>query len=276
MAGRRHTRRIIVRAAIILGFLVLTLGVGGPLGPPPVGAKTFAIGSTVVVNTDGLNLRAAPGTDADVLLVLGQASVMKVTDGPVTADGHTWYKVDVWVESPVTGWVAGEYLLAMISAPTEYVPGSFPEQASVQVVTDLLNVRTGPGLDYPVIRQLPEETIFMIGRGPIEADGYSWYTLVIPDRPTAGWVAGEYLALVSDNGTDSGGAAFAAGDTAVIDAPALNCRTGPGLKYPVDHVMTAGETVTVLDGPVGADGYHWYKLEMANGDVVWAIGEGLI
>ena len=61
----------------------------------------------------------------------------------------------------------------------------------------------------------------------------------------------------------------------MIDTPRSSCRTGPGLNYPVDRVLYGGDTVTVLGGPLAA-GYHWHKLEMANGDIAWAIGEGLI
>ena len=83
------------------------------------------------------------------------------------------------------------------------------------------------------------------------------------------------------SGTDGGDGSgwvpsFAIGSTATVDAPRLNCRVGPGLSYAVDHVMLGGEQVVVLDGPVAADGYHWYQLEMENGDIAWAIGEGLI
>jgi uncharacterized protein YgiM (DUF1202 family) len=34
--------------------------------------------------------------------------------------------------------------------------------------------------------------------------------------------------------------------------------------------------VDILDGPVTADGYHWYKVRTNDGDVGWVVGEALI
>jgi uncharacterized protein YgiM (DUF1202 family) len=145
---------------------------------------------------------------------------------------------------------------------------SFAVGDEVVVRTDFLNLRDGAGLTYDVIDVLPEGTALTVTGSRYFADRYEWYKVRETDG-TTGWVAGEYLVLAGDGG------GFAVGDTAVVDTDLLNCRVGPGLDYEVDHVMPGGSQVTILDGPTAADGYHWYQLEMENGDVAWAIGEGL-
>lgn len=143
---------------------------------------------------------------------------------------------------------------------------------TVVVNTDYLNLRDGPSLKaYHLAILIGGDELTVTGGSEV-ADGYTWYPVVASVKgPMPGWVAGEYLELVSGDGT--GG--FQVGDAAVVDTAKLNCRTGPGLNYPVDHVMSGGADVVVLDGPVTADGYHWYQLKMENDDTAWAIGEAL-
>lgn len=249
-------------------YLVLGSGENGAV---------FAVGDSVAVTTDALNLRAQPSLGASVLHVFGHADVMTVAGEPAMADGYVWYPVDAWAAGPVSGWVAGRYLIQMTAPqdPTETEDG-FPARSTVRVDTDLLNLRTGPGLSYPVIRQLPQGTTFLIGSGPVVANGFRWYTMDVADQPAMGWVAGDFLLLVTDDGTgNQSGTDFAVGDGAIVDTPALNGRAGPGLSYVVEQILTGGAPVLVLDGPVSADGYHWYQVETATGSVVWAIGEGL-
>lgn len=60
-----------------------------------------------------------------------------------------------------------------------------------------LNVREGPGLDYPVKRTALENTGMLIVDGPIDADGYTWWKFRVngdansPSRYT-GWAVQQY------------------------------------------------------------------------------------
>jgi uncharacterized protein YgiM (DUF1202 family) len=121
-----------------------------------------------------------------------------------------------------------------------------------------------------VIAVLPNGAWLVVTGAPVAADGFSWYPVETASG-SDGWVVGAYLAAWSG----SIGGEFEAGDVVYVDAAWLNCRVGPGLDYAVDHSMPAGSELVVVDGPVASDGYHWYELEMTNGDVAWAIGEGL-
>lgn len=345
----RTSARVFALLTVLTGFVA---GLSLNQGTARAQAAAFAVGDTVVVNTDLLNLREEPSLDAYILHIFNEGNIMTVTGAPTEADGYTWYPVDAWVKGTESGWVAGEFLRALTAEDSDNEnPVGFPALSSVRVDTDVLNVRSGPGFHYPTERQLTQGRILVIEGGPITADGFSWYAIVLPDQSTPGWVAGEYLTLVSEDGTnlnftkgaevvvdtdflnlragaglsktvldvfasgtalvvsngpmtadgydwyevetldgdlgwvagaylaiaaDAGGYdGFAIGETAVVDTVALNFRTGPGLDYDVALVIAGGTEVVIVDGPVSADGYHWYKLEMENGDIGWSIGEGL-
>jgi serine/threonine protein kinase len=63
--------------------------------------------SGTTVETDGLNLRASPGTDGAIRSALAFGSEVSVTGLPESRDGITWWPVLVDGER---GWVAGSYL----------------------------------------------------------------------------------------------------------------------------------------------------------------------
>jgi uncharacterized protein YkwD len=88
-----------------------------PPGPPPppspshtagvvAAAGDLAAGQIAVVNTpnDCLHARAAASVSAPVLTCVPDGTSVLLVDGPVTADGYTWW------EAFGAGWVAGAYL----------------------------------------------------------------------------------------------------------------------------------------------------------------------
>jgi hypothetical protein len=59
---------------------------------------------------DGLRLRADPSTEAVVLLLAGESEVFSVEDGPVEADGRTWFFVVSPSDASRAGWAVSDYL----------------------------------------------------------------------------------------------------------------------------------------------------------------------
>ncbi len=55
---------------------------------------------------------------------------------------------------------------------------------------------------------------------------------------------------------------------------ALRGRAAPGLKAPVRVAFAEGEQVRILEGPVTADGYVWWRVEGQNG-AGWAAQQSL-
>jgi uncharacterized protein YgiM (DUF1202 family) len=75
-------------------------------GPPPPGG--IAVGDTVVVDTDALNLRSSPSLGGSVLAVMPNGTTLTVLGGPQTASGYTWWQVQNATYGP--GWSAADYL----------------------------------------------------------------------------------------------------------------------------------------------------------------------
>ena len=143
----------------------------------------FPAGSTVAT-TAAVNLRAAPGLAAKVVVVLWAGAPLTVTGSPAAADGYTWYPVKTGYGT--TGWVAGAFLKA-----SGAVTPAFPVGSTVYTTT-ALNLRSGAGTSYPVIVVLWAGAPLTVTGNAVAAGGYTWYP-VKTGYGTTGWVAGSYL-----------------------------------------------------------------------------------
>jgi uncharacterized protein YgiM (DUF1202 family) len=137
----------------------------------------------------------------------------------------------------------------------------------VEVADGPLNFREEAGTEADVITQFATGTLLTITDGPTDADDFTWYEVKSPDNDT-GWVAGEFLAAASDG-------AFAEGDVVeVVDGP-LNVREDSDISADVIMQLETGETASVKSGPVSADDYDWYEVEIDRDTTGWVAGEFL-
>jgi len=237
----------------------------------PSGGK-FQVGDQAVVDTDRLNLRSSPSLSASVLATLPNGAQGKVTDGPQTADGSTWYQLST---SYGTGWSVDAYLAAASSGQQ----GKFKIGDAVSVSTDTLNLRAAPGLSASVVAKLPNGTALTVTDGPSKADGYTWWGVKSNSYGT-GWCAEDYLVASSsgnsnNNGTPppSGGLTVG-GEAKVIDGR-LNMRSAAGLANSVVAVLPDGTMLDVLYGPISADGYDWYQVRNSTYGTGWCVAQYL-
>jgi uncharacterized protein YgiM (DUF1202 family) len=79
-----------------------------PAGDDGGESAGFAIGDAARATVEDLNFRADPSTEAEVLDTIDLDALFLIRDGPVSADGYTWYFVFNYYYGE--GWVAGELL----------------------------------------------------------------------------------------------------------------------------------------------------------------------
>lgn len=148
---------------------------------PDAGARYRVID---VAADDVLNVRTAPGTGNPVIGSLASDELRVMTTGATEDVGRSR-----WVElsTPVTGWVNAKFL-----APVELRPSLQTEQRVVNVgVSDRLNVRAGPGIDYAIVGSLEPGQTGVAPSGAVILVGMAdWYEL---DNPVAGWAHSRYL-----------------------------------------------------------------------------------
>jgi len=260
------SRRGVFRLVAIAAFL-LAGTIAAPLGARAVGdvvidSSGFYSGQSVVVASGPLNLRAGAGTGYDIVDVLSSGAYLTVLDGPYSANGYQWYQVSVDASGEI-GYAAGVFLSAVSS-------GGLSIGDTVYVVSDVLNVRSGPGTGYSVIDVMSYGQNGLIVDGPVSANGYTWYELNYVGGTVDGWVAGDYLGLVSTGG------GFAIGDTVSVTGATLNVRSGPGTGYSITDVFAYGDQALIIDGPVSSDGYTWYEVTYGGGYYTgWVAGDYL-
>jgi hypothetical protein len=80
------------------------------LSPTPISVQ---LGSTVFVNAEGgLNVRAGAGLDNPVLFNADNGAVFVISDGPIQANGLTWWEIRDPDDADRFGWAAADYLEA--------------------------------------------------------------------------------------------------------------------------------------------------------------------
>ncbi len=128
------------------------------------------------VTASWLRLRTGPGTDYDIISQYRNGSVVTVL---TTKTSKHWYYVRT--SRGQTGWMYKGYLDGKIDT----VPAS-KDVSGTAVAKRNVNLRTGPGKKYDVIKLLPAgQSMTVIGRTG------SWYKVTVGKQ--SGYVAGTFI-----------------------------------------------------------------------------------
>ena len=176
-----------------------------PPVPPAVTPDPPQSGAAVGITTETMNVRSGPGSEYPTYGKISRDVAVGVVG---VSQDSAWYAIalpkDVAPEG--YGWVKSEYVL--LSDPNAQIPvlepGDVPpavtpvppDQADVLgTTTDVINIFTGPGKDFPSYGQAPLGTVFeVLG---ISQDG-GWYAVGLPAdvaAPGYGWANANYILL---------------------------------------------------------------------------------
>jgi uncharacterized protein YgiM (DUF1202 family) len=131
---------------------------------------------------------------------------------------------------------------------------------------DRLNLRSGPGLNFDIVDRLEKWTQVTLLEGPFKADGYAWWKVV-----TDGGVEGWAVERVDNEQTLQ--LALIAGEEVFISGgdELLNVRSNAGRSNELLFQLEPNGTVTLLEGPVEADGFDWWKIRTSDGREGWVV-----
>lgn len=208
--------RYILAAGLLLLFIIST--------------TASAAAQALSVDAGMLNVRSGPGTDHRVIDQVTRNTVLT----PLEQSGG-WTRVVLPDGS--RGWVSSNYTSA-------FVPERF---ATVDV--PVLNVRSGPGTNHPVITQFSRGTAVAV-----LAEQDRWLRVLRPGGGEA-WLAGWHTVTSNCRGYNT------------VTAALLNVRSGPGTNYQVIDQLSRGEKVAVL----GNSGV-WLRVVLQDGRTGWLSG----
>jgi hypothetical protein len=274
-----------------------TVATATPLGfVPTIGPTVFYVTTLTPIPTPGcaVPLPLVKGQSAYVkggMYVRNQASesspwvnyyqkevVVTITDGPVCSDQrYNWWKV----KGPGNdGWVAegtpSQYFMRPGPAPV----GSFCTDVADLTVGQQTRLRLGvkvhqtASIDGLVLTVAPIDSIADVLAGPNCSNGYNWWQIrvVVLNVVYTGWVAdGENgITLLEDPNappTPVCGPARSlrigmTGYVQYIDQIPKNMRVAPNIKSEIAATLLDGIGFTIIDGPVCADGYNWWRIQI--------------
>lgn len=164
--------------------------------PTPIPGTALAVGQPArVVAAGGLNLRDTPASSGNLLNRLGVGQRVTVLEGPTSADGYTWWRVDDGQGN--VGWAAqgdgtDEWLSPQIGVDVQPVNRSPRVGDRVRVTMDAgqqLSVRTAPGTNAAIVTRVNSGVEFTVLAGPQSVNGFIWFQIRSDDGQTQGWAA---------------------------------------------------------------------------------------
>ncbi|MCB8985986.1 MAG: SH3 domain-containing protein [Ardenticatenaceae bacterium] len=233
-----------------------------PIGSLPIVNVTAppTSGPTAVVNTGALNVRSGPGIQYPAVAATYNGHVVTMLGR--NADG-SWVKVRLF--NGQEGWVNARYITP--NSPIANLPvldnsGTPPTGATAVVNTGALNVRSGPGPQFPALTSVPYgTTMSLIGRN-YDA---TWAKVRLTTG-VEGWVNASFIvanvAITSLPIADGSGTVPAA----TVNTGALNVRSGPGVNFSVLEVIYQGTRVSLLGRTADSS---WVQIQTPKGTTGW-------
>lgn len=148
---------------------------------------------TATVTSYRLNVRQGPGTNFGVITTLNTGDVVNLTG--FRNGNATW--VHVSLPNGTLGWVSALYVRtsipinSLIPVAGTFPPSPPPTGMTATVITGALNVRTGPGVNFPSFTQITNgTTVTLQGRNAAS----TWVRIILRDG-RQGWVNASYMSL---------------------------------------------------------------------------------
>lgn len=213
----------------ISGSLVKLVGLSAGNAPQ-------ASPSTVVVKGKAVNLRSGPGTNYAKVGVVFQGTRLTVL-----GRSGSWYRVKL--ANGKAAWIA-----AWLVSPLSQAQGEqdrLPQTGSLGkafVKGDVVNLRSGPGTNYPVLRRLfrGEQLDLLETRG-------DWYRVRLASGQT-GWVAGWLVQRVQESPAPVGSREGSVSRGPVPELPAdtqVGSFTARVFTLPIRVLLATATTATV-------------------------------
>lgn len=241
-------------------------------------------GLTAVVahSDDGVNLRADPSQDADILDTLpdGTEVDLRIDQADtVVEDDIRWWPVSY---NKQDGWIAGFYLDNADGSSTsddgddDNASGSasFASGEYAAARTDdgtSLNIRSGAGTDFERVGSVADGDVVQVMDGPeADDDGDDWY--LITDGDVTGYAFAGYLVTASqpatpDDEPDQQDVVFDVGDyVASADGNEVNIRYRGFVGSDVLGTIPGDGAIQIVGKATFDDeGKTWYKVD--SGDI---------
>lgn len=228
---------------------IVSLPVAGAGAPTPTG----------VVNTGAVHVRAGPGVAYTSRAIAYEGTSVTLLGRNSAA---TWVKARL--PGGLEGWISAHLLnpnVAISGLPVVDAAGPTPTGV---VNTGAVNVRSGPGVNYPSRAIAYEGTsVTLLGRN----SAATWVKARLPGG-LEGWI-GAYLlnanvAIANLPVVDAAPPPAAA--TGWVNTYALNVRSGPGVGYSVIIAIPWGTNVSLLGRAAHT---NWVKVRLASGQEGW-------
>ena len=140
-----------------------------------------------------------------------------------------------------------------------------------------VNLRSSAGINSAAVAKLPVSSLVLVLDGPFVADGFFWWRVEVVG-------SGGQTGMVAEGGQDGPYLEEAGNEQALVDRPPragdivevvipnLNMRQGPSVDATKVTELTQGTRLSVLQGPLSADGYQWYEVRTEVGMLTgWAV-----
>jgi uncharacterized protein YraI len=243
---RRPHRILWAFCALLLTFTIAASPVHA--APPPTEEAVFSqVGPAATVTVRRASIWAGPGRGFWWIGFLSRNATVPLLG--VSAD-RQWWQVNT--ESGV-GWLRRQD----VTTNTDNVPVVDPGPMG-RITAGRAVVRGGPGIGAQALATLPNGSQFyVIGRRP---DG-SW--IEIRYRFGTGWVAASVTNLAGGAAVQSGVPATSTGPRAIVNAGALNVRSGPGFEFTSIGSLKGGAEVPIIGRNEAGD---WIQVRTPFGD----------
>lgn len=229
--------------------------------------------ATALVATGALNVRSGPGVTYSVLTAVSQGQTVMLLGRNANS---SWAKIRLG--NGTEGWVNVTLItpsVAISSLPLADSPAA-PEPPVPVAPGAVLNLRSGPGTNYPVTGSVYQGLqVNAVGRNAAS----TWLKVRLSDGQE-GWIAAQYVQLtvpignlpIMDGSTPASNPAtpVPVANSATVSTGAANVRSGPGIGYGIVTVANQGQVVSMLARNSISS---WVKIQIGSGTHGWINAE---